>query len=181
MSDTPKNLRYYFLALSTDVDVDRIILRESTIISGEIAVSGVRAMVRRVLTDIGSTGGRIKSIVFSSHGSVQHFYIGEDYIDADTLKGFKVNLAMLAPFFHAEATVFVSACEVGAMKAPLLRALSEVFGGIKVVGWKKTVNVKDGWLRDSIEYPSERVMCRMNTCRVEPTGLPRRDSKPAGY
>jgi hypothetical protein len=182
MSDKPKKLRYYFLALTTDTDVDRILQLESSIIDGEIAVSGVRSMVRRVLTDVGTTGGRIKSIVFSSHGSVEHFYIGDDYIDAKRLKMFTPDLAMLAPFFHDDATVFVSACEVGGLgKGPLLRQLSKIWGGVKVVGWKEVVLVKKGWFTDYIKYPGERVVCKMNTCKTVPSGMPRSDNKPAGY
>jgi hypothetical protein len=178
-----KDLRFYFISQRTN-SIDKVLKHEMLIISDAIPVQNVRQLTHRVLDEVESTGGRIKTIVFSSHGVPNWFRIGDDQITPETLRALHwPHLIALTPHFHRNATVFVAGCDVAGTigQHTLLRQLSKLWGGVRVVGWKEKIEVVDGWFRDYIAYPSERVVCKMDGCTTEGTGMPRHDNKPPEY
>jgi hypothetical protein len=157
-----KKLRFYFIGDQPDSATKR----ERGIIEGEIVITDVKDMVRRILQDVTRTGGRIKSILISSHGSEKGFRIGQVWVSVDTLPGHAYDLALLTPFFDKDTRVFISSCLTG-LGTPLLRAFSKALGGVKVIAWKGEIGVVGYFLGDYMEYPTERVVCTMNTCKSE--------------
>jgi hypothetical protein len=157
-------LDFYFLAAPpSGWDPGGAIADEAKVLD-HIPIANTSDFINRVANEVKSTGGKIRRMVISGHGSPYHFTIGEDSIHKDSPYLFM--LSSIGPFFASDAEVRISACEIG-QNRDLLRRLSQLWGGVKVVAHTGSIVVWEWAYWGEVRPTGDRVVCMLNKCKVD--------------
>jgi hypothetical protein len=103
------------------------------IFKGALPIAGVDDFVTTAV-QTNANKGLIDFVQINGHGTIYGFRLGHDFINSQTIEGFREKLAKVAPLLSRDCCVEISACKAG--NAPeLMRKFSHILGGVTIVGY----------------------------------------------
>lgn len=99
-----------------------------------------------------------RRVAIVTHGSVNGFWVGDDYISLDTLEQHSVSFQRLSRvMIQGIATLELYSCQVG-KNTTLIRRISEMLGGVVVAAYEENQPA-------SGESKGKTIKCKLNECK----------------
>jgi hypothetical protein len=157
-----KELSLYFIAdPNVTEDHDGALATEMRIIKDHILIRDVDDLIRRVIHECNTRGGRVKNMVIAGHGNKWTYRIGKSLIGIGSPE--LPRLAVLRGFFSPNAVVLINACECG-QNDELIKQTAGILG-VTVIAYTGETDVYHWWVFKGVVPRGTKVICTAGGCR----------------
>jgi len=154
--DAEQNVGFKLVVVQPEMhDEDRANWWDAALRLGEIEVTGLGDLIdvaERACVRAKKRGkaGKIRELTISGHGNSGGFYVGNDWIDLESIVSYAGAFARLSKSLAPKASVRLQHCEVG-RDEPLLIVLSGFLGGASVSAGLNDQGPTDELIGDTVE------------------------------